>query len=414
MIKREIYKDLLAHLDSPEISLLVGARQVGKTTLMEQLQKHLQNGGERTLFLNLDYEADALHFHSQEALLKKIALEIGQSRGFVFIDEIQRKEDAGLFLKGIYDRHLPYKFIVSGSGSLELKEKIHESLAGRKRVFEVASVSFAEFVQYRTDYRFESGWREYLAIHPDQRRSLLAEYLSFGGYPRIVLEKLESEKRRIIDEIYTSYVDKDIVALLRLERRDAFNRMMQVASSQIGGLVNISEWAAACGVAVATLQSYLWYAEQTFVLRTLPPYFSNIRKEIVKSPVVYYCDPGLRNFSVGLYGAIHHQREASFLFQNLICNMLVEIVRWRPWTLHFWRTTDKAEVDFVLDRKQSLLPIDVKYSELAKPQIGRSLQSFIRKYQPAEAWVVNLSLRTELQAGETVVRFLPFWEIDNA
>ncbi len=173
MIERTIFTELVSHLSAKEITLLVGARQVVKTTLMQALQRQLQEQGKRTLFLNLDYETDAAHFSSQETLLNKIRLEIGVEPGYVFIDEIQRKSDAGLFLKGIYDRQTPYKFIVSGSGSLELKERIHESLAGRKRIFELLPVSFSEFMHFKTGYRYKSTWREYLAIHPEQRRALL-------------------------------------------------------------------------------------------------------------------------------------------------------------------------------------------------------------------------------------------------
>ena len=94
-------------------------------------------------------------------------LEFGNDRGYVFIDEIQRKEDAGLFLKGIYDYELPHKFIVSGSGSLELKEKIHESLAGRKLMFEIWPVSFFEFLNFKTDYKYEDKLAEYFAVEKD-------------------------------------------------------------------------------------------------------------------------------------------------------------------------------------------------------------------------------------------------------
>jgi len=120
MIKRKLYSELIDHLPQKEMSLIIGARQAGKTTLMEMVKAYLDNGGERTLFLNLDIEWDRPHFDSQAALLKKIELELGQQRGYVFIDEIQRKDDAGLFLKGLFDLNLPYKFILSGSGSLEL------------------------------------------------------------------------------------------------------------------------------------------------------------------------------------------------------------------------------------------------------------------------------------------------------
>ena len=99
-------------------------------------------------------------------------------------------------MKGLYDMNLPYKFIVSGSGSLELKEKIHESLAGRKRIFELSTLSFTEFVNHKTDYQYEHNLPEFFALEKQKRQGLLDEYLSFGGYPRVVLEDTVNEKEK--------------------------------------------------------------------------------------------------------------------------------------------------------------------------------------------------------------------------
>ena len=137
LIKRSVYPKLLAHLENDEITLLVGPRQAGKTTLMLALIDELREKKLKYIYLNLDIEKDRYFFASQDRLVEKIKIEIGNSKGYVFIDEIQRKENAGLFLKGISDMKLPYKFVVTGSGSVELKEKIYESLAGRKRIFEI-------------------------------------------------------------------------------------------------------------------------------------------------------------------------------------------------------------------------------------------------------------------------------------
>jgi len=221
IIKRHLFKELVQHLFKKEISLIIGPRQAGKTTLMLLLEKELQKKGERTLFLNLDSEQDQQFFSSQQMLIRKIKLEIGIKKGYVFIDEIQRKENAGLFLKGIYDMSLPYKFIVSGSGSLELKEKIHESLVGRKRIFELAPVSFEEFVNFKTDYRYQGKIKDYFEIEKEATENFLKEYLNFGGYPRVVLEEEKDEKRKIIDEIFHSYLEKDISYLLKIKRIDA-------------------------------------------------------------------------------------------------------------------------------------------------------------------------------------------------
>ena len=118
MIKRTLFPKLVKHLKEKEITFIVGPRQCGKTTVMLWLKDYLEKKKYKTLFLNLDVEADNNYFNSQSFLIKKIQLEFGKDKGYIFIDEIQRKENAGLFLKGIYDLNLPYKFIVSGSGIL--------------------------------------------------------------------------------------------------------------------------------------------------------------------------------------------------------------------------------------------------------------------------------------------------------
>ncbi|MCK7476952.1 MAG: AAA family ATPase [Candidatus Moduliflexus flocculans] len=130
---------------------------------MLQIKEDLEREGEKTLYLSLDFERDQPHFTSQAALLDRIRPAIRQPEGYVFIDEIQRKVNAGLFLKGLYDMGTPYKFVVSGSGSVELKEKVHESLAGRKRIFELDTVSLGEFADYRTEYKYEGRLAGYFS-----------------------------------------------------------------------------------------------------------------------------------------------------------------------------------------------------------------------------------------------------------
>jgi len=394
-------------LNKKEISLIVGPRQVGKTTMMLLLEQELKRQGKATLFLNLDREWDKRYFATQEDLIKKIRLELGHQAGYVFIDEIQRKENAGLFLKGIYDSNLPYKFIVSGSGSLELKEKIHESLAGRKKVFELRPVSFDEFVNFRTENRYEDRLKEFFNVESEKRKLLLEEYLNFGGYPQVVLSEQEREKREIIDEIFHSYLEKDISYLLKVEKIDAFYNLVRILSSQLGRLLNYSRVAGELNISQKTLKNYLWYGEKTFVLQKLTPYFSNVRKEIVKSPVYYFYDLGLRNYSIGRFGGLV---DYGPIFENFVLNIIKERIRWSGATVHFWRTKDKAEVDFVVHTGEKIIPIEVKYQELTRPIIARSLRSFIEKYSPEKAVVVNLVLMEKVKIGETEVVFLPFWE----
>src|SRR3989338_1414941 len=125
-IKRTINYQIKKHISRPEITLIVGPRQVGKTTLITEIGDELKNQGEKVVIFNLDIEDDFGLFTSQSKLINRLKLDLGNEKGYVFIDEVQRKEDAGRFFKGIYDMKLPYKFILTGSGSVELKEKISE------------------------------------------------------------------------------------------------------------------------------------------------------------------------------------------------------------------------------------------------------------------------------------------------
>ena len=408
MIKRKLFEELKSHVPKKEISFIVGPRQAGKTTLMLMLKDHLENKGETTLFLNLDIEQDKQFFSSQSKLIRKIELELGKKEGFVFIDEIQRKEDAGLFLKGIYDMNLPYKFIVSGSGSVELKEKIHESLVGRKRLFELSTVSFEEFVNFETSYRYENRLTDFFSLETEKVHELLEEYLNFGGYPRIVMEEKLDEKLKLINEIYQSYIERDISYLLKIRKTDEFSNLVKVMAAQIGNLVNFSELTSTLGISVRTLKEYLWYLEKTFILKRINPYFKNVRKEITKSPIFYYYDLGLRNFASGSFGSL---QDKGFVFQNFVFNVLREKVRLSSSKICFWRTKDKAEIDFVVDSGRNLIPIEVKYKKLAAAKIPTSLRSFIKRYKPEKSLIINLSMDEVVVLNRTKIYILPFYKI---
>ena len=411
MIKRLLFNKLKKHLQAKEISLIVGPRQAGKTTLMKELLDLLKKQGAKTVFLNLDYESDKIHFSSQDSLIRKLQLELGSDKGFVFIDEIQRKEDAGLFLKGIYDLDLGYKFIVSGSGSLELKEKVHESLAGRKRLFELNTISFEEFVNYKTLYKYEKHLEDFFDIEKEKLQLLLNEYMNFGGYPRVVIEESISEKIMIIDEIYRSYIERDISFLLNVDNTEAFSKMMKLLAAQVGTLLNYSELAMNSGVSVPTIKNYLWYAEKTFMIKEVPPFFTNKLKEITKASAPYFNDLGMRNYMLGVFGNLQNPTEAGLVFQNMIHNILYEKYLFTPFSVYYWRTIDKAEVDFVIKKGDDLIPIEIKFSSLNKTVLPRSFHNFIDKYNPKKAFLVSRVYKDEIKIKNTTVNFIPFHEL---
>jgi predicted AAA+ superfamily ATPase len=172
-------------------------------------------------------------------------------------------------------------------------------------------------------------------------------------------------------------------------------------------LLNLTTLASQVGLCTPTLKNYLYYAEKTYSIALAPPYFRKLQKEITKAPTPYFIDLGLRNLLLNKWGNLTEASDFGFVFQNLIYHMLCAQYPNTP--VKFWRTVDKSEVDFVVEDESSggIFPVEVKYSALRRPEVTRSLRSFINKYQPKEAWVVNMSLDQVEQIDETTVRFVP-------
>lgn len=413
MIKRKLFSRLEKHLSSDQMTVIVGPRQVGKTYLMNVLKDKLEKENQKTVWLNLDNEEDKTRFASQANLLSYLDLLIGAKRkAFVFIDEIQRKENAGLFLKGIYDRKTPFKFIISGSGSLELKARIPESMAGRKQLFTLHPVSFEEFVNFRTDYRYENKLSDFFRLERVQSDRLLSEYLVFGGYPRVVLADSISQKQAEMQEIYRSYLDRDLRDLLRLEKTESLTVLLKIIGSQIGSLANISELASTAALAEKTVRDYLFYLEQTFIIKRVTPFFRNTRKEITKAPVFYFGDLGLRNWLLSLFGLPEIPPPlAGHLFENLVINILKEQLELLPVHLHFWRTRDQAEVDFILEKGLEVIPVEAKYSKPAKPEIPRSFRNFLARYAPKQGFIVHQEKRGKIKIDKTLVHLISIYDL---
>jgi hypothetical protein len=184
-----------------------------------------------------------------------------------------------------------------------------------------------------------------------------------------------------------------------------------VLSSQIGQLVNYSELSSTIGISQATLKNYIYYGEKTFVINRIPPFYRNPRKEIVKSPSIYFTDLGLRNYCSGWFGRLSSPENMGFAFQNFIYGILKDRLANRNGKISFWRTKDRAEVDFIVDLGSSVVPVEVKYKEIADPEIGRSLRNFIAKYEPKQAIVANLLGDHVVKLGSTDVIFMPYWKL---
>ncbi len=387
-IVRKAETAIRAHLAKPEITIILGPRQVGKTTLMKKLMAEIRQTGRPVGFYNLDIDTASGLFSTQQHFLDALRLEFAEKPAVVFIDEIQRLQNAGLFLKGLYDRDLPYKFVVSGSGSLELKEKVIESLAGRKRVFHLMPLSFREFFHYKTDYKYKGKWRQAADVYPDLMDRLMKEYLVFGGYPKVVLAEDEKEKRAELQEIILSYLDRDVAAIIGVNHPGAYQRLMRLMAQRTGHFVNYSGLAVLAGLSSPTVKKYLWYLQKTFMINCIPPFFRNPEKEIVKSPACYFTDLGIVNWNRRDFRIFSSEVNTGMIFQNFVFLQLRDMLADSFFELKTWRTKAKAEVDFVIDTGHKPLPVEVKFSDFHKPHIPASLKNFIRSYHPERAYMI--------------------------
>lgn len=379
-------------LEDDEVLLIHGPRRVGKSTLLLAIVRDLigEHGvlPSQIYYFDLDTLDCSDVLDSPASLIDFIGMP--DKRIFVLIDEVQRLQNPGLFLKGVHDLGVGVKLIVSGSSSLEMRSKVRETLSGRKRRILLPGLSWRE---YRNACPMKPSWQE---------------FLTFGGFPAVVLASDPVEKRRRLLEYYESYLDRDIDSFLRVDRMDIFRETIRLLAFQTGSLVNLNEFAGTLHVSRDLIRRYLTYLEETFIVRRLMPYATNPRKEVSKMPKVYFADCGWRNLVSTGFGDWESRADKGLLLESAVEHWLRE--RYPLGEIRFWRSQAKAEVDFVVDDGGRIMVFEVKAKSLTKPSIGRSLRSFLKTYQPESVTIVNLSMSEEIIVEGVPVRFTVFPE----
>ncbi len=410
LIERKIIDDLKKHLANKEISLVLGPRQVGKTTTLKLIEKYLQEKKENTFFFNLDIFSDREIVGDQKQFIEFLKKNSQRKKLYVFIDEIQRIKEPGIFLKGIYDSNLNCKLIISGSSSLEIKSKVVEPLTGRKKTFFLYPLSFKEFVLFKE--KNIDQFKPIKKVYLDKLKKYLDEYLRYGGYPKVVLAQTEQEKIALLEEIYSSYIEKDIKGYFAVKNESSFIKLVMLLAASLGNIINKDFLASSIGSNRVTLDNYLFYLEKSFVIKIVRPFFSNPKKEIIKMPKVYFYDTGLRNLLIHNFTSFFIRPDKGELFENFVLNTLEE--NCNPVTkINFWRSRLSAEVDFVIQKGVEIIPVEIKAATLKKPTISKSLRSFIKLYQPKEAFLINLDYEAKEIINSTTIKIVSFDKVQE-
>lgn len=351
------------YLDNDEILLLIGARQAGKTTVLKILKEKVEAKGFKTFFFNLE-DPDYLRLLNQtpKNLFQIFPIDLS-TKTVIFIDEIQYLDNPTNFLKYIYDEYKgKIKLIVSGFSAFYLDRKFKDSLAGRKIVLLVHTLSFREFLRFKNEsdlsellptrfnhesYRLEKK----ISLQEKERiQKYFSEFMIYGGYPRVVLSPIE-EKLNVLQEIVYSYIKKDIYEA-DIKQDEIFYRLFKILAEGSGNLVNTNELSNTLGVSRKSIHNYLYVMQKSFHISLLRPFYRNVRKELTKMPKVYFYDLGLRNFLVNNFDSPKLRSDRGELLENAVFRQLAEHADMIPdEKLAFWRTQSGAEVDFIFDDK---------------------------------------------------------------
>ena len=362
LFKRKVLSEIKRYISTDDIIVIHGARQVGKTSILMVLQNELQAQGEKVLYLDLEDSrfvrllnrgiGEFLTYLGEEGYDLTL-LRQSEKKLFVLVDEIQYLENPSSLLKLIADHHRDLKLIVSGSSSFEMKSKFKDSLVGRTVNFEIFPLSFEEFLGFK-GVSFTPAPRN-TDTKVAEFQNLYLEFALYGGYPKIVLASEVSIKEKYLQQIIDTYIRKDIRDLAEIKDVTKFNQLVEILAYQSGNLLNMAELSNTCNLARSTVERYLFILEQTYVIRLVRPFSQNLRTELTKTPKIFFYDTGLMQM---LWLKRLQKELLGSVFETSIFSELTK--RFGRDAVHYWRTTDKKEIDFIVRTPESVMPIETK------------------------------------------------------
>lgn len=422
---RTVFEKIKQFFDLPDIEILLGMRQVGKTSLLYLIIDFLIKKGipeSNIFFFSLNdialLEAFNKNHKELEIFIEKQQMNKNH-RVYIFVDEIQYMENPTMFLKYYADKFSNYKFFVTGSSSFEIKNKIKESLAGRKKIIQINPLSFKEFLEFQnTNSNSIKKVSDILEIKnfeidhltKEILQTKLDEFLTFGGHPKVALLDNADLKIAELKDIYSSYIQKDIKDLANIENISGYNSIIQILASQIGNLLNLSEVSSTLDLDLITLKKYIFILNNTFVSYSVKPYSKNKRKEISKMPKIFIEDLGIRNMILNDFRKLELRNDLGAMAENLVFNELLKSLDIQE-ELFFWRTLSKSEVDFVYKKENEIIPIEVKYKKFNSPDIPSGIKSFITNYKPHKAIILTKEYFDQIKFGDTEIIFFPIYLI---
>jgi len=407
MIKeRVIFRKLISQKDKRKISIILGSRQVGKTTALQFLYGQIcKNNRNKGIFLDLDIYSNFEKVSVYENAINTFKLAGYMSESpemfYVFLDEFQRYKDLTLVIKNIYDHHKNIKIYATGSSSLEIKHKIQETLAGRKFVTYLFPLDFEEFLFFRKKKELLNSLKNVSLLEGDSLFASvkemflsLEEFVIFGGYPEVVLTEKPDDKIEILRSIFDLYIKKEFMEYLKIDKIYETKKLIQYLAVNNARKIKYQNISQLIGFSQKTVKTYIELLKETFLVTEIRPFFTNKNKELVKIPKVYFLDSGVANFFINNFNGLDLRNDASFLLENFILTELLKNGIAID-NIKFWQDKNKNEVDFIIEKRAKILAIEVKFKRFLKNDDYFSLNSFKKDYPQAECYLCNLSVQKE-------------------
>lgn len=358
MISREIIQNIQSKLDDNKAIILMGPRQVGKTTLLKYLQKEMNMP---SVWWNGD-EPDIRRILTESTSTQLKGL-IGEAK-LLIIDEAQRIENIGLTLKLIVDSIPKLKVIATGSSSFDLSNKINEPLTGRKWEFMMYPISEQELINHH-------------GILEEGR--LLEQRLIYGFYPEIVTHS--GQQQELLLELTNSFLYRDIFSLENIKKPINLERLVQALAFQIGQEVSINELAQTAGLDFHTVERYISLLEKSYVIFQLSPFSRNLRNEIKKSRKIYFFDNGIRNSVIKQFNPMGMRNDQGALWENFLMAERLKVLEYNKIATNsfFWRNHAQQEIDYIEERNGEIQAFEFKWNPKAKIRFSKS---FTNEYKP--------------------------------
>lgn len=358
-IKRIADNFLLKSAKNKKISIILGARQVGKTTLV----KHFL-AGKKAVFLNLDIEVDKNRFLALAELEPAEAVKTVGDPNFIIIDEAQRLKDTSRIVKGWYDAAVKPKIIILGSSSLDLINQSAESLTGRNEKLFLPPLLFKEIIASQSWFSNNFNKNSLIKNFRPPINSLLLNSLIFGNYPETITS---ADKQEYLLNLASDYLLKDVLQLGLIKTPDLIKKLLMLLAHQVGAEVSTSELAGNLGISKITIDRYLDLLEETFIIFRLPAFSTNPRKEIVKSHKIYFYDNGIRNALLNEFSLNPFRGDIGGLWENWVIAEFAKenLLTGRKKNLFFWRSRAKSEVDLVVKESGNISAYEIKWKKQA-------------------------------------------------